>query len=306
MINYQGPSQPADGSKPIDMDAVFRLMQDASRFHNSKPDPEMGGLSPEQVMRLYVTPWGIPGAPLQLNANMTLSECERSTFFRNMRTFLCAVRDAGKVKVTSSRSLNRQFVADMMSVLLAEEHQALIRQMRKNINEEHVPGLNLIRGVAEIAGLIRLSKGAFSVPKTKWPLLAPDRAGELFRNLFVTFFVNLDLAYISGAELKAASLQAYLSYTLYRLGVVANDWHAIDTLPIKILLPQVKLEVESELMKSRYWTMEELLVNRILTPLINWGLLEGRKEKVENHYFPSLVAVRVTPLYRDFLHVRFE
>lgn len=306
MIDYLTPIQPGDKSSPIDMNAVLRLMQDATRYHNEQPDPELGGLSPDQVLRLTFTPWGAPAAPLQLNAGMTLSDCERSTFFRNMRTFLCALRDAGKVKATTTKRLNRRFVGEMLKRMFPENIQTIIRRERRYINEDDVPGLSTIHLVAKLAGMIRLSKGAFSVPKTKGPLLMPERAGELFRDLFVTFFTRMNLAYLSWSGPEAEDLQSYVGYTLYRLGVVARDWHSVETLPAEILLPQVKMEIEAELMECSYWFMKDVLVQRILAPLVSWGLLEDRQKPVGNYGSMVLATVRVSPLYHHFLRFEFE
>jgi len=301
MIQQMEPGYPGDEERPVDLDVVQRLMDEYRCIRNTSPDPEMGGLTPEQVYRLSYIPWGEEGSPLQLNGGLTLKEAERSLIFRQARQLLCAIRDAGGVKATASGSLNRKFVVAMMEVLLSEEQRTDIHQYRKVFNEENIRDLHHVRIVDQLGGLIRRYKGKFSVPKTKQVLLAPERAGELFRKLFLTFFVELNLSSIFWIGPEADSLQEYLAYTLYRLGVVASDWHSTEQLPEEVLLPAVRSEVEEEIADREFETIGRLLEYRILRPLVDWGLLEGRYENVENCYVQTLASLRITPLYRDFL-----
>jgi hypothetical protein len=291
-------------SPPVDLEKMNRLLAMVSHAHNTKPDPEMGGLSPEQVMRLSYTPWGQEGGPIQFNVGLSLADAERSPFFRRARKFLCAVRDAGGVKATSGRNLNRSFVAAMMNALLSDEEREDTTSYFKAPNEQDVFPLHVVRVVAEIAGLIRLVKGQFTVPKTKGSLLAPERAGELFRDLFHDYFVKFNLAYLTRYTPEAGAIQSFAGYTLFRLGVIAGDGHPVKDLANQVLLPAVRREVEAEIINPMFVNTGHLLESRILKPLIEWGLLEGRYEHSESRHFQTLVSIRVTALYRDFL--RFQ
>lgn len=285
----------------LEMEAIHRFLVEKYQRQNTTPDPEMGGLSPEQVFRLAYSAWGEPDSPIQFNTGMTPGDCERSPFFRRMRTMLCAVRDAGGVKATATKNFNRKFVGEMVDGLLSDKERADITQYFKAPNEQDVFPLHVVRVVAQIAGLLRLYKGTFLVPKTKQALLTPERAGDLFRELFITFFLKFDLSYLVRFGPKAESVQASAGYTLYRLGIVADDWHSAEALPGEVLLPAVRSEVEEEIAGNEFESVGRVLEYRLIKPLIDWGLLEGRYENTESPYFKSLVSLRVTPLYRNFL-----
>lgn len=294
------------GLPPFDLEELNRLLLKANHVHNTTPDPQMGGLSPEQVFRLAYTPWDTEGGPLQLNAALSLSDAERSPFFRRARSLLCAVRDAGGVKATSGRNLNRRFVADMMRMVLTEDEQAEINEYFKAVNEQDAFPVHLARVVSELAGMLRLTQGAFVVTKKKLPLLAPERAGELFRDLFLAYFIKLNLAYLTRYGPETGCIQSYAGYTFYRLGVVADEWHSADALVEEIMLPAVRSEVAAEIGDRSFWKIADLLEHRILVPLIDWGLLEGNYEHAESRHFKTLTSIRVSPLYRKFLQFNVE
>lgn len=285
-----------------ELEQIARLMAEHVRIHNTSPDPELGGLSPDQVMRLSYWPWGEPGSPMQCNAGLTLEACERSSFFRRARTFLLAVREAGGVKATNTKNLNRAFVAEMMNVLLTDEERGEITRRYKAPNEEMVHRLFIVRLVAGIAGVLQLRKGMFSVPRTKAGLLEPGRAGELFRELFLANFVKFNLACLARFGPDAESLQTHAGYTLCRLGVVAADWKAVEGLQQEVLLPAVRRELEAETSGMMFGRVGGLLEWRLLQPLLDWGMLEGRFEYGKSRHFQTLVSVRVTALYREFLN----
>lgn len=300
------PDGDMDGAlPPFDLEKVNRLLAKASQVHNTTPDPQMGGLSPEQVFLLSYVPWNTEGSPLRLNAALSLSDAERSPFFCRARKLLCAIRDAGGVKGTSGRNLNRRFVGDMMRMVLTEEEQADINEYFKVVNEPDAFPLHLARVVSELAKLLRLSKGVFAIPRKKLLLLAPERAGELFQDLFLAYFIKFNLAYLTRYGPEAGCIQSYAGYTLYRLGVVADEWHSTDALVEEIMLPAVRSEVAAEIGDHSFWNVGDLLKHRIIIPLIDWGLLEGRYDNSESQRFKTLVSVRITPLFRDYLSFLF-
>jgi hypothetical protein len=98
-------------------------------------------------------------------------------------------------------------------------------------------------------------------------------------------------------------LQTCAGYTLYRLGVVAADWLATDALPDQVLLPAVREDIEIGIRGHVYWTVGRVVTGRLISPLLEWGLLEGRYEPLSD-YARELKAVRVTPLFKTFL--RFD
>ena len=287
------------------LDALNRQLAISMDARNAEPDPEMGGLSPNQVTRLIYTEWGRPGAAVQFNTDVPLAELEKAECFREARTLLKALHAAGEVRATTSKNLPRKFVADVLPLMCDEKALDEIHKYNKVVNEQDVPPLHYARVVAQAAGLARIRKGKFSVPASKCALLRDDRAGALFRCLFIAFFRKFNLAYTHRVVFEARGLQTCVAYTLYRLGVVATEWKPVDDLPDDTLLPAVREEIEIELDGRDYWTPEKLLSGRLIRWFIEWGLLEGRYQQ-EGRYLKRLEAVRTTPLYTAVLHFRLD
>ena len=62
------------------LDELNRRLAITMNAHNAAPDPEMGGLSPNQVTRLIYTEWGEQGATVQFNTNVPLVDLEKAEF----------------------------------------------------------------------------------------------------------------------------------------------------------------------------------------------------------------------------------
>jgi len=302
MIKYA----PQDDEVPqAVLDELNRMLAARNETHNAASDPEMGGLSPNQVAHLLYSDWGEDGGAIQFRTDLPLSELEGSAFFRRVRTVLQTLSESGGVRATSGKNLSRRFVSDMLPLVCDDETREKIHMCRRVINEEDVWPLHIPRVVAQTAGLIRLYKGKFVVPKSKTGLLRDERAGELFVRLFTAYFRKFNLAYAHGAGPEAGSLQTCAGYTIYCLGVVAADWRSVAELPAEILLPRVIADVEREIAAYQYWSTDELLTLRLIEPLVDWGLLEGRYDR-EVKFYKTLTAVRITPLYRSLLRFRLD
>lgn len=294
-----------DGVSQALLDELNRKLALAMNARNAAPDPEMGGLSPSQVARLIYSAWGEPGAAIRFHLDIPLAELEQATFFRASRAFLKALHAAGEVRATLSKNLPRRFIADVLPLMCDEKALAGIHRYNKVVNEQDVASLHYARVVAQAAGLVRIYKGKFGVPRAHAALLRDDRAGELFQRLFIAFFRKFNLAYTHRAIFEARGLQTGAGYTLYRLGRVARDWKSVDDLPAEVLLPAVREKIEAEIHGSPYWTTEQLLATRLIRWFIKWGMLEGRYEQ-ESDRFRTLKAVRTTPLYAAAIRFHIE
>jgi hypothetical protein len=298
------PIEPPDASIPqAVLDEMNRRLAGATHAHNTAPDPEMGGLSPEQVTRLVYSEWGAAGSPIRFNTDIPLTELAKASFFREARTLLKAVLDSGGVRATPSGNLPRAFVSAVLPLMCDADALAEVYRYRKAVNEQDVRPLHIARVVAQTAGLLRLQKGIFTLPRAKESLLSDAQAGELYRGLFVAFFRKFNLAYAHPFAVAARGLQTCVGYTLYRLGIVASDWLAADALSDQALLPAVRDEIAAGIRGHVYWTVSRVMTGRLVSPLIQWGLLEGHYEPL-SEYARDLKTVRITPLYKAFL--RFD
>jgi hypothetical protein len=63
-------------------------IQEIINTRNNQPDPELGGLSPNQVYRLINLPWEESNYLIKFNKNIELSHLKDSPFFNNTTTLL--------------------------------------------------------------------------------------------------------------------------------------------------------------------------------------------------------------------------
>jgi hypothetical protein len=280
---------------------INRKLAAESHKLNMTPDPEMGGLSPDQVARLIYTPWESEQFPMQMNSDISFKSCKQSKLFRNCRKMMIAINNCDGVKITSGGNFTRAFVAQMTELLeINQENLAFTRKYKKTINEDDVWDIHLTRVISLSAKLIRSYKGKFRIPKKYEKLLDERHAGKLYKQLFVGLFTKFNLAYMDGRA-PCYAIQKTLPYILYRLSKLTGEkWRTIETLPSLILLPAVFAEVKHECSGTYSQSASEILIYRALDPLVKLGLLEGTY--VELPYgFTELKSIKLASLFKEFL-----
>ena len=281
-----------------ELERINRELARQTAAMNQRPDPEMGGLSPEQVHRLIHSPWGETGGAIQFNETIPLSDLTGSPYFREMRELLLAAVRHDGIKATAKQNLPRSFVTERMEAPGDEETKALIRKHNKVINEHDYFLVHVARVVCQVAGLLRLQKGRFVVPQKYRDLLGEERAGSLYGTLLRAFFTRFNLSYLVHYGKETPSIQRCAAYTILRLGTVAREWRTIEEIYSEVFLPALRGEIEQTQVDWTYGTPASETAYRLLHPLINWGLLEGREEK--EGPIKSLESVRTSPLHNAF------
>jgi hypothetical protein len=288
-------------SKDESLDEINQKLAEESLRHNLAPDPEMGGLNPEQVSLLIYLPWQSDEFPMQMNDNLPLHSCERSRLFRNCRKLMVAIQSADGVKSTPAGNFTRPFVAQLTESLeLDEVDLGFTRQYRKVINEEDIWDLHLLRIISQSAKLIRRHKGKFHVQKKAVKLLDDQHAGKLYKQLFIGLFTHFNLAYIDNT-VPCNSIQQTIPYTLYCLSKLDRDkWNSVKDLPAMTLLPAILDDVETECADTDPDSTAEILSKRVFEPLVDLGLLEGKLRKILLG-FHELESIKPSTLFNDFL-----
>jgi len=165
-------------------------IQQLMNARNNRPDPEMGGLSPNQVYRLINLPWEHPDFPIKFNKQLKLFDIKDSVFFTNPRVFLQTLLEfENEDTATAKGNLNRKFVKAVFDrLVLKRETKADILRFNKVINEEDVMPLHVARIVCEEARLIQCRKRKFLLTSKGKELLPEEKAGKLFYELFNSYF----------------------------------------------------------------------------------------------------------------------
>ena len=269
--------------------------------HNLMSMEDMGGLSPQQVFDLIHAGWWAKPRPIHLNPGLSLSDLDAAVFVTNARIFLKAVDEMNGAPATAKGNLTRKFVSEMLDRLnLPQGHVQMIQAVNRVINEQDVWPLHLLRIVCELGKLVQKQKKQFVLTPHARDMIDDDKAGELYRHLFETFFREFNLAYMDKAS-EARSVQSTFPYILYRLGTLpADEIYTVESLVPMVLLPKVQAEIRAAPLLEHM--TEWMLEARILKPLQGFGLITI--ERVDPHdRKPWLITVQKTPLFESFVQL---
>jgi len=252
---------------------------------------------------LLVTDWEQPDGPLRLSRDLTLADLAGADFFLNTRLFLAALAEAGGKPATATGNLTRAFVSGIFDQLkLPPLSRDSIRRVNKVINEQDLWALHLVRVISECAGLVARRKKQFHLTSGGRALLADGQAGALFRKIFIAYFRRFDLHYDFFLR-DVPGIQETMAVILWRLDTVARNWKPVRGMAPDLLLPGVLAQLRLA-MASPFDTEEWILAGYVLDPLLNLGLIE-RKRRDEWPGVSEKDSIRVTPLWRKFIHFPF-
>ena len=214
----------ADEIEGQDFDNIDDLndhLQGIMSDRNTAPDPEMGGLSPEQVTRLIYLSWDDNKFPLKFNEELQYPYVKDSTFFTNTIIFLKTLIEMEKEPTATAKgNLNRKIVKILFDNLIIDEDDRIFTlEYNKVINEIDVLPLHLIRIACEAIGLIHKRKNKFLVVKKYQSLAAEEKAGELYHLLFTGYFTKFNIGYFDRL-FELDCIQQTIAYSIFRLGEI--------------------------------------------------------------------------------------
>jgi hypothetical protein len=274
-----------------------------------RENAEAGGPSFPDVQRFVLAlakaDWNDARGPLRLSNDLKLEELAGAAFFVNARLFMQALADEDGTDATATHNLNRAFVRRMFDrMVLPKPYRESTIHVCKVLNEQDVWPLHLVRIVAECAGLVKQRKKRFTLAPRGRELLADDRAGELYRALFVAYFRRFNLTYDFHLR-PVPAIQDTFAVILWRLDCVAREWVPVRGLAPEILLPNVHKLLRTAMTHPQFDTEEWILAGHVLEPLVDLGLLEKQKRGE----WPSVTeedSIRVTNLWRRFISFAWQ
>lgn len=287
---------------------TFRDLKDAQAFldrrtraYNAAPQPELGGLSPEQMRPLLDGDWQT-GEGLRLATDLTPDEVAGSDFLYNARVVLGVLRDDGPAAATATGNFSRGSVAKMVHRMRLSgdpSHHLLDRLMV--VNEKDLWPLHIVRLVLSLSGLIVRRKG-FRISNRGRLLLGDNHAGELYALLFRTYYRKLNLGY-TDSLVERPELQSSIAYSFWILSRTTDVWTDAEDLSRRVWLHRLSDPAPPSLLEMPYearWRTSAWLVH----PLIAFGLLEER-DVPGNSPLATKGEFRKTPLFDRFLRFRF-
>lgn len=243
--------------------------------------------------------WSDPLGVIRFRADLKLEELQKVPFLVNTRVFLKALAERKGAEMTATGNLNRAFVGVMFDqFLLPQSTREMTHRYCKVLNEMDLWHLHLVRIVCEIAGLVKRRKKRFYLTPRGRELLPDDKAGTLYRSLFLAYFMKFDLHYDFPLR-EAKWIQPTMAATLWRLDSVIENWRSVRGLAPQVLLPKVYENLRSAMINP-HDKEEWIFSGYVLQPLIKFGLVEDQKAQGWEHREPE-ENVRLTPLWKRFI-----
>jgi len=282
---------------------INRIAAEENQAYNSTPQEELGGLNPEQATRLLHTSWENPESPLRFGTDMPLSELKASPMLCRSRILLNAILDRGGIQPTQAGNLTRAFVHEMLVAMGSprpdsDRHVPVTRML----NEQDTD-LYPLRTFLEFAGCIRRYRKKFVVARSIRPLLIPERAGELLQHLFINHFQKLDLSCLDYRS-HAPIFQFGLCFALWKFRDLSEEWLPPEAFIDHIILPTIREDLFREVQDED--ELKRIIENRLMKPLEEFGLAEGRTLPDQDRWLPLTREYRSTPLAGGFLRFDFN
>jgi hypothetical protein len=222
---------------------------------------------------------------IRIANDLNLDEIAASAVARNTFIVLRQAIERGGLPLTATGNLSRAVVADMCKLIEWPGYdQADAFRLHKVINEPDFLPLHVVRLLAETAKLVRIHRGKLVATPLGKSMLSEARQGCLPAILFHLAFWHMDLGYF-GRGLFGSWPQSDAGVVLWSLSICANDWQTSEKLTRLCTIPEPA-------MFSGQWDRTPYAMEaRILRPLLWFGLLEHRSEKMpgdrfgEHHFY---------------------
>lgn len=263
-----------------------------------------GGLNPKQLYNLLRCDWEKNEGPLLLNGKLAAKEVSGSILFHNARTMLLKAQKEGGLGLTQTGNLQRKPISELMpECIWPDNYHETIKEYNKVVNEHDIWLLHSTRILLELAGLLRKHKKALKGLKKLAGLSLGSRSGELYRHLFITYFKNMNISYLSNDMYDYPNVQENIPFALFRMQQLAEDWVSVNELTENIMVPMAFNDIATRV--NSYTEPGDLVYSLVLEPLELFGLIETRKtgDESKRSYRPD--QCRKTLLFDKFISFRF-
>ena len=232
---------------------------------------------------------------IRIANNLSGDEITGSAVARNTLILLRQANERGGLPLTATGNLSRAVVAEM-SKLIEWPHydQADAFRLNKVINEPDFLPLHVVRLLAQAATLLREQRGKLVATPLGKSMVSDARQGSLIAILFHIAFWHMDLRYF-GRGLLGSWPQADIGVVLWSLSVSADDWQTSEKLTRLCTVP------EPAILSATWDRTSYAMEARILRPLLWFGLLEYRSERVPDTQFAERHYYRKNPLFDRLL-----
>jgi|SRR5450759_797643 hypothetical protein len=211
---------------------------------------------------------------IRIAHDLSADELAGSAVARNTIILLRQAIERGGLPLTATGNLSRAAVAKMRELIEWPHYdQADAFRLNKVINEPDFLPLHVVRLLAQAATLVRAQRGKLVATPLGKSMLSNARQSSLPAILFHLAFWHMDLGYF-GRGLLGSRPQADIGIVLWSLSVSAGNWQTSDKLTRLCTIP------EPAILSGTWDRSAYAMEARILRPLLWFGLLEYRSEKI--------------------------
>jgi hypothetical protein len=260
-------------------------------------EPAWTLLTFESLRALRQEPSAVQTA-IRIANDLGADEIAGSPVARNTLILLRQAIERGGLPLTATGNLSRALVAEMCKLIeWPDYNQADAFRFNKVINEPDFLPLHVVRLLAQAATLVRAQRGKLVATPLGKSMLSDARQGSLQAILFHLAFWHMDLGYF-GRGLLGSWPQADAGVVLWSLSVCNSDWQTSEKLTRLCTMP------EPAMFSGTWDRTPNATEARILRPLLWFGLLEHRSEKIQGSRFGAQHFYRKVPLFDRLL--RFD
>jgi hypothetical protein len=257
-------------------------------------EPAWTLLTLESLRTLRQEPSAVHTA-VRISNDLSVDEIVCSPVARNTLILLRQTIQRDGLSLTATGNLSRAAVAEMCKLIEWPDYdQADAFRLHKVINEPDFLPLYVVRQLAQAGTLVRARRGKLLATPVGKSLLSEAGQGSLLAILFHLAFWHMDLGDFR-RELLGSWPQPDAGIVLWSLSVCANDWQSTEKLTRLCTIPKPE-------MFSGTWDRTSYAMDaRILRPLLWFGLLEHRSEKIPSSRFGEYHFYRKARLFDRLL-----
>jgi hypothetical protein len=232
---------------------------------------------------------------IRIANDLSAEEIADSAVARNTLVLLERAIACDGLALTATGNLSRAAVAEMCKLIQWPGYdQATAFRLHKVINEPDFLPLHVVRLLAQAAKLVRAQRNKLVATPLGRSMVSDARQASLPAILFQLAFWHMDLDYF-GRGLLGSWPQADIGIVLWSLSVAASEWQTSEKLTRLCTIPEPA-------MFSGTWDRSEYAMEaRILRPLLWFGLLEYRSEKIPDSRFAEPHYYRKAALFDRLL-----
>jgi hypothetical protein len=232
---------------------------------------------------------------IRIANDLSADEIAGSPVARNTLILLGQAIERNGLPLTATGNLSRAVVAEMCKLIEWPDYdQANAFRLCKVINEPDFLPLHVVRTLAQAATLVRAQRGKLVATPLGESMPSDEWQGRLLAILLHIMFWRMDLGYF-GRGLLGSWPQADIGIVLWSLSVSAGDWQSSEKLTRLCTIPEPAIF-------SGTWDRTSYAMDaKILQPLLWFGLLEHRSEKIPDSRFGEHHFYRKAALFDRML-----